>query len=341
MGVSIVVGGQYGSEGKGKVIYEWAKQRNVHIIVKVGGTNSGHTVYHNGKKYIFRMLPTACVLEGVHCVFPAGSYIDPDILLDEIKNMGIAKDRIHIDLEATIITEDCRRVEVGMHNQIASTESGTGEAVIRQIRRNPALAVKAKYKYIPDLNECICDTKEFLNNHLKFDEEVLIEGTQGYGLSVLHAPYWPYCTGRDTTAAGFLSEVGLSPFDVTHIIMVLRSYPIRVGGNSGPLKDEVDWEYVTKASGSTQKIEERTSVTKTIRRVGLFDAELVKKAIAANKPNVIVLNHVDYFDASTKNTKILSRKQKEKIFEIEDSIGQTIHYFGNGENVLLSRNEIM
>src|SRR5207247_1926198 len=109
-------------------------------------------------------------------------------------------------------------------------------------------------------------------------------------------PYYPYVTSRDTTAAGFLSEAGLSPLDVDDVVLVLRAFPIRVAGSSGPLECEVDWGTVTRDSGSPQPIVEYTSVTHAVRRVARFSPEIVKQAIAVNNPTRIVLNHLDYVD---------------------------------------------
>ena len=104
--------------------------------------------------------------------------------------------------------------------------------------------------------------RPFLRAALNRKERVIIEGTQGFGLSVLHSPYYPKATSRDTTAAGFVSEAGLSPLDVDDIVLVIRAFPIRVPGNSGPspgrdrladLGREAGWERFP--------LTERTSVT--------------------------------------------------------------------------------
>lgn len=141
----------------------------------------------------------------------------------------------------------------------------------------------------------------FLREKLNNGERIIVEGTQGFGLSLLHSSHYPYVTSRDTTAAAFISEVGLSPLDVDEIIMVIRAFPIRVGGNSGNLLDEINWETITNESRSDNPIVEYTSVTKTLRRVARFNTDIVLQAIKANKPTCIVLNHLDYIDASCKD----------------------------------------
>ena len=104
MGVSVVFGGQWGSEGKGKTTYFFAKKLNASVVVRVGGTNSGHTIVTDeGKRMVFRILPVASVLEGVTCVLPSGSYIDVNVLIKEVQLSGIRKDLLKIHPNAVFI----------------------------------------------------------------------------------------------------------------------------------------------------------------------------------------------------------------------------------------------
>lgn len=105
----------------------------------------------------------------------------------------------------------------------------------------------------------------------------MLEGTQGTGLSLYHGPY-PYVTSRDTTVAGCLADAGISPSRVRKVIMVCRTYPIRVespsGKTSGPMSREIDWKEVSRRSGvpeSELREAEVTSTTKRKRRVSEFD----------------------------------------------------------------------
>src|SRR6266705_1041312 len=98
-----------------------------------------------------------------------------------------------------------------------------------------------------------------------------MEGTQVVGLSLYHSDHYPRATSRDTTASSFLSEVGVSPRMVTEIVVVFRTFPVRVAGEqAGPLKDEITWEQLQKESGYPYGISEWTSVTRKMRRVGRF-----------------------------------------------------------------------
>ena len=109
--------------------------------------------------------------------------------------------------------------------------------------------------------------------------------------------------------------------------MVLRSYPIRVAGDSGPLPNETTWEDIAKSAGMTADIREYTTVTKKLRRVGNFDAELVRRAIDVNAPNRVVLNHLDYVgskDELVDAESILRRF----IADVEVQIGRKIDWYG-------------
>lgn len=333
MPVSIVVGGQYGSEGKGKVAHYIARTSGARAAVRVGGPNSGHTVYGDtGEKYIFQHLPTAAILPDVICVLATGSYIDVPRLLNEAALIGLPAGRLKVDPHAVVITEqDCVEEHlVGLRAGIGSTLTGTGAAVMNRISRTRPIRFA---KDEPRLRPYLADTKDLLTRMLDAGDRVVIEGTQGYGLSVLHTPHYPYATSRDTTAAGFLSEVGLSPMDVDDVVMVIRAFPIRVPGNSGPLANETSWEQVTRESGSLETLSEITSVTKSVRRVANFDPEIVREAIQVNRPTRVILNHVDYFDrASVVDAGALTPRMQLAIGAIERELG--IDLWGVGTSPL-------
>jgi len=332
MPVTVVVGGQYGSEGKGKVAHYLAKEMNASVAIRCGGPNSGHTVIDpQGKAIIFQQLPTASILPDITSVLCAGSYIDLDILLSEIGIAGVDSNRLLIDPNAVMITADYKDNERKgeLTKSIGSTGSGTGEAVLQRIRRQRELVFA---KDVKELTQYVGDTKNSLRSQLDKNERIIVEGTQGYGLSLIHSEHYPYVTSRDTTASGFIAEVGLSPLDVDDIILTIRAFPIRVGGNSGPLVDEIDWKTVTMEGGHSQLIEERTSVTKRVRRVARFDAEVVRKAIEINMPTRIVLNHLDYiYSSKIENQRMVI---KNFISKVEASIKKPIEYLGFGPGII-------
>ena len=336
MPITVVVGGQFGSEGKGKVAHALARERAASAAVRVGGSNSGHTVVSTDGVHVFRHLPTACVLPGVVSVIPPGAYIDVSILLKEIRSLAIEPNGLIIDPKAWVVTPEDIRLELkaDLGGRIGSTASGTGAAVARRLSRSqPATFAAAVSQLRPYLGA----TSEFLSEVLAKGKRVLVEGTQGFGLSPLHATHYPYCTSRDTTAAAFLSEAGLSPIDVDEVVLVIRAHPIRVAGNSGPLKDEVTWDVVTSESGSPSPLRELTSVTHKVRRVARFDAAIVKQAITHNRPTKVVLNHLDYIDHRCLITQSLTPPALEFVKRVENLIGRHVDLVGMGPRSMRSR----
>ena len=293
MPLTVVVGGQYGSEGKGKVTSYLALRDNVDIVVRCGGPNSGHTVDVGGQRYELRSLPAGFINRGTRLLLATGSLINPEILLTEIKVAGIDPQRVGVDRHAGIISASDGEEEgkLFMRDRLGSTLSGTGIAVANRVLRKPGFKLA---KDVPELQDFLTDVSAEVNNALDKGGKVIIEGTQGFGLSVYHSPHYPYATSRDTTASGFLSEVGVSPRMVTDIIMAIRTYPIRVAGNSGPLANEITWEEVRKRSGYPTDIGELTTTTKKLRRVGLFDHSLVQRAASINRPTQLALHGADY-----------------------------------------------
>lgn len=330
MGATVIIGGQYGSEGKGKVALEYARIQNAKASIRVGGCNSGHTVYSNGTKYALKVLPTSVLKSDVLCIIPSGAYFKVHDLLEEAALFGITgTNRLVIDKYAVIVTDELVANEVGTNRResIGTTNSGTGEAVIERIKRTAGNVVFAKD--IPELSKFVVDTKPVISDLLENEEQIIVEGTQGFGLSLLHTNTYPYVTSRDTTAAAFISEAGISPFDVTHIVMVLRAYPIRVAGNSGVLEGETSWDEISKSIG--KDVIEYTTVTKKVRRVGTFEPNIVRRAIQVNKPNIIVMNHLDYIDGIETDTGEPTDKQLEFIKQVEKQIGCRIDCVSNNK----------
>lgn len=334
MPVSIVVGGQFGSEGKGKVSLElvrMATERRI-AVVRVGGPNSGHTAYDRaGRKFALRQLPAGAVDRNVDVVFPAGSYIDVNVLLREIDELDYPRDRIFVSPYANIITPEQKawEVEAGLVSGIGSTGSGVGAAIMAQVAREASNFPLHRHDaaHCGALDTFLHDTTALMRNWLDTGARIVIEGTQGFGLSLHDGGYWPKATSRATTAAAALAETGLSPMDVDNVVLVIRSYPIRVAGNSGPLPGETSWEAISESIDSQADLREFTTVTKKLRRVGQFEASVVKAAIACNNPNMIVLNHLDYV-GSESDLIDAGSKLNEFIGEISDALGVAITCFG-------------
>ena len=239
MPVSIVIGGQFGSEGKGKTALEIVRRSKEEVIaVRVGGPDTEHTSYdRSGKRRSLRQLPASCVDRDVDVVFPAGSYIDVDILLKEIATLGLDKERVSISPLAHVITARHREWEMAgkLISTLGSAGSGVGAAIMASAARQATnFSLRSVFAADePRLARFIGDVSTRLRQHIENGNRVVVEGTHGFGMSILEGGYWPHSTARCTTASGALAEAGLSPVDVDDITMVVHSFPIREAGDTG------------------------------------------------------------------------------------------------------------
>jgi adenylosuccinate synthase len=341
----IVVGGQFGGEGKGKIVSYLSLEDNIDYVVRCGGPNSGHTVDFGGNRYALRLLPAGFINSESRLLLGAGTLINPDILLEEINLCGVNPSRVGVDFDAGIITEDYAKYEKSLHleKRIGSTLSGTGAGVSKRVLRDGSFKLA---RHIPELKPFLTHVSREVNTALDKNLKVIIEGTQGYGLSLYHSGCYPFTTSRDTTASAFLSEIGVSPLRADSVLMVIRTFPIRVKGNSGPLKDEITWKEVQKLSGYPYEPKELTTVTKQIRRVALFDIDIVKKANQVNRPTQIALTGIDYIDYRNKGIRdfdSLTEETKQFIQSIEYDVGTRIDFLGTGpanEEIIDRRNSL-
>jgi adenylosuccinate synthase len=340
MPISIVVGGQFGSEGKGKTALEIARRAKAGIVVRVGGTNSGHTAVDDaGKTWALRQLPASVLAPSAIAVLPPGAIIDPEIFHREVDALRLEHQRVIVSPCATVISEADKEAErtAGLVEQIGSTGSGTGAALIRRIRRQSGEPILARDSR--SLRDYLGDTSRVMRDVLNKNGRIVVEGSQGFGLSLLHGGHYPNATSRDTTASTFLGESGLSPRDVDDVTLVLRCHPIRVAGNSGPLHGETTWAEIAKTAGLPEDYCERTTATRKIRRVGVFDSKLVQRAIDANSPSRIVLNHFDYVDEGVRDN-VFNIRALDFLKMVESAIGRRVDWIGTSPARLIDREAI-
>ncbi len=318
--VTVVVGGQFGSEAKGKVVSHLAKEFD--MAVRTGSPNAGHTVIDGGKTYKLQQIPATFINSKCQLFIGAGALIDPIILAREAELLGV-KRRLYIDHQAGIIEKKHIMNERDLISSIGSTGKGCGAALADRIWRSGFKLAKDTL-----LNYQLVNVSEQLNIGINQGKHLLIEGTQGFGLSIYHGIY-PYVTSRDTTAANFLAESGISPMLVSDIILVIRTYPIRVAGNSGPINNEISWDTLSEHVG--RLVKETTTVTGRLRRVADFDIELVRSAIQVNRPTQIALQFLNYkfpCDEGKSNWDSLSSEARCYICSLESKIGVPITLIG-------------
>lgn len=312
--IDVVVGGQYGSESKGRVAAELVRQRaqqfpNTRVLsVRVGGPNAGHVaIADNGKTYAMRQIPVGFVDPRAVLVIAAGSEVDPEVLMQEVELLerdGFnIRPRLFVDPQATLLelVHKNREVFDELNARTGSTAKGIGAARADRIWR--------KARLVSDAPELLPGINQYQVLSPTMNAPVVLEGTQGYGLG-LHAGHYPQCTSVDTRAIDFMSQAGLNPWDAekTRVHVVVRPHPIRVAGNSGPIENETTWEELGLEP-------ELTTVTHKVRRVGRFDFAAVRQAVQANGPAAVRI-HLAMADTLEPN---LAGKQS---LASDDDLGQ-------------------
>ncbi len=334
----VVVGGQYGSEGKGKTAAFITREENIDICIRCGGPNSGHSfIGKDGMLVLLRQLPTGVINPKSRLLIPAGALVDLNVLYEELQHFQLDSSRVGIDRNAMVVERNDLEAEkiLGLRERLSSTLCGVGSAVSRRVLRGEDVRLaRDAASTTPWLKPMLTEVSSEANDALDNAKKVLVEGTQGFGLSLYHSTEYPKATSRDTSAAAFLSEVGLSPRMASEIVVVFRTYPIRVAGTqAGNLSDEISWADLREESGYPHAIEEFTSVTKRLRRVSRFDWTLAEKSVEVNRPTRIAITGLDYLNFKNKgctSEQDFTVEAREFLNAIEGRLGVPVSYLSTG-----------
>lgn len=308
--ITIVIGAQYGGEGKGKITAALYKNRRYSIVCRCGGINSSHTIVNDTREYRFRMLPTSVSVDLNHkIVFGAGSLIHIPTLFKEMNDWGVSNNKVMIDRNAGIIDDDsiaAQRADT-RYEKIGSTLTGTGYATSKRSLRKLKLA--SEYDEIRDM---ISDTSQYLFQRLSRRENILVEGHQGSMLSNYHGDY-PYVSSRDSIAAAMLSELGLGLDYKFEVVLVVKTFETR--NHSGSLNNEIAPETAAKMGiiergGGSWEIPDR------VRRVGMIDPNTIKKAMELNTPKMIAITGGDYLKPSLRENRSINEENRIAVEEI-------------------------
>ena len=319
---TVVVGGFFGDEGKGKIISYLAIKDNPSIIVRGGaGPNAGHTIRDGDKVYKVRMLPSGFLNKNARVMIGPGVVINPDVLLKEIQDFD-AQGRSFIDKNCGIIEEKHLTSDSKgeLKEKIGSTGSGTGPA-----NADRAMRVLKLAKDLDSLKSLLVDVPQEINSAISSKQNVLIEGTQGTFLSLWHGTY-PFVTSKDVTASGICADIGLGPKNVDEVIVVFKSYVTRVG--TGPLAKELTLEEAQNKGWS-----EFGTVTGRQRRAAEFDFDLARRAIMLNSATQISITKLDVLFpecAGKTSYEEISDEAKSFIKNIEDKLNTPVTIIGTG-----------
>jgi adenylosuccinate synthase len=326
MSCTIIVGGFFGDEGKGKVVAHIAHKDKPVIISRGGvGPNAGHTVQVGTKEYKVRMVPSGFIYKEAKLCIGSGVLVDPRVLKTEVEALGV-KGRIFVDKRCGIITEDHIARDKGsahLSKTIGSTGSGCGPANSDRVMRTSPQA-----KDVPELAEYLLDVPQAIDDELRKNNNVLLEGTQGFGISLYFGTY-PFVTSKDTSASQIAADNGVGPTKIDDVIVVFKAYPTRVG--EGPFSTEMSFE-----KSDAMGIQEFGSVTRRKRRIGGWDGDMARYSAMINGCTQAAITGIDRVDkacfGATEYSQ-LTKKAKDFIKQAEDDIGCSVALISTGPEV--------
>jgi adenylosuccinate synthase len=283
MQADVVVDLQYGDCGKGKVTHHLCRTQDyTHVVRYNGGCNAGHTIYHNGKRFITHHIP-AGVFFGVKSIIGPGCVINPDQFFKEIKELndgGINTDGLIFIAKNTHIITEKHKKQDSEDTTIGTTRSGNGPAYRDKYSRDGIRA-----STIPVLKDYMIDMYEELHSGKRTN--ILFEGAQGFGLDIDWGDY-PYVTSSHCTSGAALLN-GVPPQAIKKVWGVAKMYETYVGAK----KFEPDNEIFSLIRNLGQ---EYGATTGRPRQCNWMNWDLVDKAININGVTDLVFNKVDILD---------------------------------------------
>ena len=323
----IVVGLQHGDEAKGKVTHHLCKEGNyTHVLRFNGGGNAGHTIYHNGKKFVTHYIP-AGIFHGIKSIIGSGCVVNVRDFFKELEDLrkgGLDTSLVKIAANCHIITND-HLEEDNKDEKIGTTKRGNGPAYKSKyertgIRAKDALELKP---FIIDLYE------EF---HENSNTHILCEGAQGFELDIDWGDY-PYVTSSHCIAASALLN-GIPPQAVRNIWGVGKVYDTYVGQKTFEPDEEIFpmLRHIGEEYGAT---------TGRPRQCNWLDLDALNKSININGITHMVLNKIDVLKKI--NRWSLKHRGKIQNFSSQNEMCNYIinntSFQNNPENVIFSGNK--
>lgn len=323
MSCTVIVGGFFGDEGKGKIVAHIAHADSPSYISRGGvGPNAGHTVHRGSEEFGVRMVPSGFVYPRAHLRVGPGVLVDPRVFLQEVETVSV-RDRIAVDGRCGVIEEEhIRQDRESSHlsETIGSTGTGCGPANCDRVMRTSRQA-----KDVPELADFIVDVPEELNTAIDDGQFVLLEGTQGFGISLYFGTY-PFVTSKDTSASQIAADNGIGPTRVDDVIVVFKAYPTRVG--EGPFPTEI-----SRDTSHRLGIEEFGTVTHRERRIGVWDGEMARYSARINGCTLAAITGIDRVDKAcygVTDAGRLTQKAKDFIAQAEEDIGRPVGLISTG-----------
>jgi adenylosuccinate synthase len=327
MPATVIVGAQWGDEGKGKIVDLLAQSSDV-ICRYQGGPNAGHTIVRDGETFKLHHVPSGILYGEKICVVGAGCVVDPGLLvreLDELEARGISTDGLRISGNAHLIMPWHVAIDSASERrlgklQIGTTKRGIGPAyadkaarlgirvqdildpkILRQ-KFETALAEKNRFLDEPlepgdladrtercavRLRPYVADTSLLVDQALRRGERVLLEGAQGTLLDLDHGTY-PFVTSSNPIAGAAATGIGIGPTRIDSVVGVAKAYVTRVG--EGPFPTEIEGPDQARVR---EVGEEYGTTTGRERRCGWLDLVALRFAVRVNGMTSLALTKLD------------------------------------------------
>jgi adenylosuccinate synthase len=311
----VVIGAQWGDEGKGKIV-DFLADRADTVVRFSGGANAGHTIVRGETKYKLHLVPSGIVYDKSHVVLGSGMVIDPKALfdeLDELTRQGVQWDgRVFISDRAHLVLpryrEEDEELEKARENPIGTTGRGIGvayatkaarhgirvadmmdDAVFAELREEDREFLSA---YRDRLRPMVCDIQSFIEESA--GEQVLFEGAQGTLLD-LDVGTYPYVSSGHSCAGGAAIGAGVGPAALDRVLGVFKAYTTRVG--NGPFPTEFVTERDGDLADTIRELGNEYGVTTgRARRCGYLDLVALRYACRINSIDTLALTHLDIYD---------------------------------------------
>ncbi len=326
----VIVGAQWGDEGKGKIVDLVAPCVDV-VARYSGGPNAGHTIVTGDRRFVLQLVPSGVLRPGKKSVIGCGTVVDPIGLVSELDGLaaaGISAEQLYISHAAHVILPYHRALDQAMDQaRIGTTGKGVGPAYADKAARlgirvgdlldeahlrekleaylpvkNQLLracgrdtfevddVVKAVAGAVERLRPHVADTALLLHRWMRDGASVLFEGAQGTMLDVDHGTY-PYITASSASAGGAAPGTGVPPTRINGVLGITKAYATRVGGGPFPTEVTGDLGELIRARGK-----EYGAVTGRPRRCGWFDAPLLRHAVRVNGLDTLAMTKLDVLD---------------------------------------------